>query len=84
MYKPLFQGAYTAWAILLEAIERHAIPDGLRDLLSSALGRQLLKKDEDGRYSTKSKTRVIGMCESLLRDAGRERASGAARSIGPR
>ena len=82
-YKHIFALAPFEWAVYFEAIECFAVIEPLRVLFGSVLAIQLLKKDSDGLFSSKSKTRPIGMCESLYKDALRGQASMAARLIGP-
>ena len=82
-YKHMFALAPFAWAVYFEAIEDFAVIEPLRVLFGSVLAIQLLKKDGAGLFSSLSKTRPIGMCESIYKDALRGQASLAARLIGP-
>ena len=80
--RPFYLSNIKSWAIIAEAMEQRVIPPAVRKFLSIVLTRQLLKKDEHGRYSTLSGTRPIGMMERLAADIFRTSASEAAHVVG--
>ena len=69
------------WAVLNEAVECRAVPVRVRVMLTSPFVNQLLKRDADRRYSEFSKTRPIGLTESLIQDALRYRANRASKVL---
>ena len=83
-YKPTFAMAELEWACFFESIRTHNMPAEQRRYFEKRLANQLLKRDEDGRFTKKSKTRLIGLGCSTQRDATRGPASDSAKALGPR
>ena len=81
--KPFYPYDFLAWGTVAEAIEQNVMPSLTRQIFrSTTLAQQLLKKDDNGRFTMQSGTRPIGKGERLVADALRARASAAAHAVG--
>jgi hypothetical protein len=70
------------WCYVAEALSKHIVPPKIRELLATVATLQLLKKDEDGRYTANSKTRPIGKVDRLLADCLRQEVSDDTKILG--